>query len=227
MARRQTRLGALVLDDEPLPVADDPRIIAALLVGIRELGLDALPWTREMRTWQARVMFLRRLGPEANWPDVSDAALLASLEEWLAPWLAGMSRREHLARLNLQAALAGLLSWAGRQELEQQAPTHLTVPSGSRLKLDYLAGEEPALAVRLQEMFGARETPRVAAGRVQVTLQLLSPAGRPVQVTRDLASFWANTYPEVRKDLRARYAKHFWPEDPLSASPTSRARPRR
>ncbi len=228
VSQRQTRLGALVLSDAPLPAPDPGAVASALLDGIRSLGLECLPWDRETRQWQARVALVRRVEPEAAepWPDLSDAALLATLDRWLSPWLGGCSRREHLARLDLRAALRQALSWAQQQRLAELAPTHLEVPSGSRIALDYLAGEVPVLAVRLQEVFGLIETPRIAGGRVPVLLQLLSPARRPVQTTRDLRSFWERTYAEVRRELKGRYPKHYWPEDPYQAVPTRRVRPR-
>jgi ATP-dependent helicase HrpB len=164
--------------------------------------------------------------PEKNWPDWSDDALLASLPDWLGPHLGGISRRAHLDRLDLHAALTDSLDWQQRQALEQLAPTHLDVPSGSRVPLDYDSGDQPILAVRLQEMFGALETPRIAGGRAGVLLHLLSPARRPVQVTQDLASFWANAYKAVKADLKGQYPKHYWPDDPLVAEPTARAKPR-
>jgi ATP-dependent helicase HrpB len=199
-----------------------------MLAGIRALGLDCLPWTKDLQQWRARVTVLRNSAttPEqaGEWPDVSDAALLATLEDWLAPWLAGVTRREHLARVDLRGALHGLLDWNARRRLDEWAPTHLTVPSGSRIAVDY-SGAVPSLAVRLQEVFGWMESPRLAGGRVPVTLELLSPARRPVQVTRDLASFWARGYVEVKKELKGRYPKHYWPDDPYAATPTRKVRP--
>lgn len=222
IAVRERRLGALTLREEPLPRPSPEGLTAALIQGIRDLGLEALPWTRELREWQQRVSFLRGLdtaeGRESAWPDVSDAALLAGLEDWLGPYLGGLTRRAHLARVDLRAALTGLLGWEQTRALDALAPTHLTVPSGSRVRLDY-GPEGPVLAVRLQEMFGLTDTPRIAGGRVPVLLHLLSPAQRPMQVTRDLASFWAGAYHEVKKDLRGRYPKHAWPDDPLAAAP--------
>ncbi|MBY0432028.1 MAG: ATP-dependent helicase HrpB, partial [Rhodospirillales bacterium] len=225
MARRQRRLGELVLKDEPLTKTDPAATAAAMIAGLRDMGLDALPWASEHRIWQARVLFLRRLWPE-DWPDISDSALAANLEDWLAPFLEGITRRAHLSRLDLGEALRALLPWDRRRALDELAPTHLVVPSGSRIPLDYQSGEEPVLAVRLQEMFGAVTTPTLARGRVPVLLHLLSPARRPMQVTRDLASFWANTYAQVRADLRGQYPKHSWPDNPLEAQPTARAKPR-
>ena len=222
-ARRQRCLGELVLEDAPLPDADPAAIGAAMLQGIRQMGLDCLPWNERLRHWRQRVLFLRRVLGEA-WPDVCDAALLATLENWLAPYLLQCSRRAHLAQVDLHAALTGLLSWDQQRALDDLAPTHLTVPSGSRLPLDY-GNDPPVLAVRLQEMFGAKDTPRLAGGRVAVLLHLLSPARRPVQVTQDLAGFWAGSYHAVKKDLKGRYPKHAWPDDPLQAQPTARAKP--
>ena len=169
--------------------------------------------------------FARRIDarPTRPWPDVTDAALAATLEEWLAPYLAGMSRRDHLARLDLSSILLSMLDWSSQQRLNEVAPTHLTVPSGSRIPIDY-SSDDPSVAVRLQEVFGLRVTPAVGDGRVPLTLQLLSPAHRPVQVTRDLASFWSRGYAEVRKELKGRYPKHYWPDDPLTAEATARAK---
>jgi ATP-dependent helicase HrpB len=229
IARRERRYGALVLEDGPLREPAPEAQVAAMLSGIRELGLEALPWSRAARTLQTRVGFVRRaLGAEAAaaWPDLADATLAATLAEWLGPYLGGITRRDHLARLDLAAILAAPLEHARQRELERLAPTHLTVPSGSRVPIDYEA-DPPRISVRLQEVFGMATTPRVADGRIALALELLSPAHRPVQVTRDLESFWARGYAEVRKELKGRYPKHFWPEDPTTAEPTARARPRR
>jgi ATP-dependent helicase HrpB len=223
-AKRERRLWSLVLEEKPLKNPPPDQVIAAMIEGIRAMGLGALPWTDNARTLQARIAFLRRVG--GDWPDVSDHALLARLEEWLAPYLAGMTRRAHLANLDLMGALLSQLDWKQRQALDELAPTHITVPSGSRVPLDYQSGDVPVLAVRLQEMFGATDTPTIAGGKVQVLLHLLSPARRPVQVTRDLKSFWANSYRAVKADLKGQYPKHYWPDDPLQAEPTARAKPR-
>jgi ATP-dependent helicase HrpB len=226
-ARRVRRLGSIVLQDEPLRQVDSATTIAAMLCGVRAMGLGCLPWTRDLQQWRARVMLVRDNDPRGRdgWPDVSDDALLRSLEAWLAPWLDRITRREQLAKLDLRGALHALLDWNAQRRLDELAPTHLAVPSGSRIALDYSTGS-PALAVRLQEVFGLMESPRVAGGRVPVTLELLSPARRPVQVTRDLASFWARGYHDVRKELKGRYPKHYWPDDPLEAVATRRVRPR-
>jgi len=200
--------------------------MSALLGGIRELGLDALPWTKEARALRQRLRFVREVDTQSSrpWPDVSDNALLATLDDWLAPWLTHMSRRDHLARLDMTGIIAALLDWNQRQRLDEIAPMHLQVPSGSRIPIDYSAA--PTVAVRLQEVFGLSTTPAVGGGRVPLTLQLLSPAQRPVQVTKDLASFWARGYAEVKKELKGRYPKHYWPDDPTTAVATARARPR-
>ena len=226
-ARRVRRLGAIVLEDEPLRSPDPAAVTAAMLDGIRALGLGCLPWTRDLEQWRARVALVRAHDPRGSdgWPDVSDAALTATLERWLAPWLEGVTRREHLARIDLRGALTALLDWPAARRLDQLAPTHLPVPSGSRIALDY-TGDAPSLAVRLQEVFGLTDTPRVVDGRVPVVMELLSPARRPVQVTRDLASFWSRGYHEVKKELKGRYPKHYWPDDPHEAVATRRVRPR-
>jgi ATP-dependent helicase HrpB len=227
VARSERWLGALRLEERRIENAEPGRIADAMLEGVRELGLAALPWTKESKASQQRMMFARTNDPRASqpWPDVSDAALTAGLAQWLAPWLDGVTRREHLARLNVHEILLSLLSWEQQQRLGHLAPTHLVVPSGSRIPIDY-SGESPSVAVRLQEVFGLRQTPTVADGRVPLTLQLLSPAHRPVQVTKDLTSFWARGYTEVKKELKGRYPKHYWPDDPLTAQPTARAKKR-
>jgi ATP-dependent helicase HrpB len=224
---RSLCLAALVLRSEPLQQADPMRVAAALIEGIRLAGIRCLPWTPGLRRWQERVLFLgRALGAAADWPDVSDPALTDSLERWLKPHLSGITRISGLKTVDLGAALGGLLSWQKRRQLDEWAPTHLEVHSGARIRMDY-SGEIPILAVRVQEMFGCTETPRVAAGRQPVLVHLLSPAGRPVQATQDLASFWAGSYHQVKKEMRGRYPKHHWPEDPITAMPTSRVRKKR
>lgn len=223
-ARQRERLGALVLKDVPLADPDPEETAAALLRGIAEEGLEMLPWTKQARQFWQRLLFMSR--HEEGWPDVSEEALATSLPDWLGPHLYGLKSRDDLQRLSLTDILAGMLSWERRRELDEYAPTHIVVPSGSRIPVDYSDPEAPVLAVRLQEMFGLKETPRIARGRVPLTLHLLSPAHRPVQVTRDLASFWRSAYFEVKKDLKGRYPKHYWPDNPLEALPTNRTRPR-
>lgn len=229
-AERQRKVGELVLSREALPGLDAEARSRALLGLVRRKGLELLPWTPELRQWQARVNLLRRLDlegkGESEWPDVSDAALLASLEDWLLPYLGKVSRLAHFANLELPGILHGLLPWPLPQRLDELAPRTLQVPSGSNIRLDY-SEFPPVLAVRLQELFGLADTPRIAGGRLAVKLHLLSPAQRPVQVTQDLANFWRSTYAEVKKDLKGRYPKHYWPDDPLIAEPTARAKPRK
>mgnify|MGYP001819556625 CR=1 FL=1 len=221
-ARRQQCLGELVLRDEPWKDADPQQVQSALLEGIRASGPACLPWNEAVRQLQARLTFMHRLAPR-DWPDVSDATLMATLEDWLAPYLHNMSRLTHLDKLDLRAILLARLTWDRQRQLDELAPSHLQVPSGSRIRLDYGA-EVPVLAVRLQEMFGLADTPRVAGGQVPVLLHLLSPARRPVQVTSDLSAFWRGSYHEVRKELKGRYPKHHWPDDPLQARATTRTR---
>ena len=224
LARQRRRLGAVLLEDRPLTKPDADKVKAAMIDGIREMGLGALPWSDDLARWRERVAFARTL--DASWPDLSDAALLASLDSWLAPFLDGIARRSHLARIDLGAALKTLVLWDKQRELDRLAPTHVEVPSGSRVPIDYANPAEPTLSVRLQEMFGLIDTPRIGGGTVPLTIRLLSPARRPVQVTRDLASFWKNGYRAVKAELRGRYPRHYWPDDPLVAEPTARVRPR-
>jgi ATP-dependent helicase HrpB len=223
-ARRRRRLGALVLGEGPLRDPDPSSVTAAFLEGIAREGLRILPWKEPSRGVQQRVLFLRQLDPA--WPDLSDTALTAGLPDWLGPHLHGKRRREELERLDLYGILLRLLSWEQRKALEELAPTHFIVPSGSSIAIDYSDPAAPVLAVRLQEVFGLTETPRVARGAVPLTLHLLSPARRPVQVTRDLAGFWRGSYFEVRKEMRGRYPRHHWPENPLEATPTRHTRSR-
>jgi ATP-dependent helicase HrpB len=226
-AERQRKVGELILSREPLPGLDEQSRAKALLGLVRRKGLELLPWTPELRQWQARVALLRGLGNSgaSEWPDVSDAALLASLEHWLQPYLGKVTRLSHFGQLDLSSILRNLLPWPLPQRLDELAPHHLQVPSGSSIRLDY-SEQPPILAVRLQELFGLADTPRIAGGRLAVKLHLLSPARRPVQVTQDLANFWRSTYAEVKKDLKGRYPKHYWPDDPLVAEATARAKPR-
>jgi ATP-dependent helicase HrpB len=230
IARRTLQLDSIVLEEKPLPDVLPEAARAAMLTGIRELGMDALPWTRESRDLQARIEFARKLQGSDNaansWPAVSDADLAASVETWLAPWLDNVTRKEHMSRIPLIDVLRALLPWDQQRELDALAPTHLQVPSGSQIRIDYLDQSAPAISVRLQEVFGLDATPRIGNGRIPVTFKLLSPAQRPVQVTRDLASFWRGSYADVRKDMRGRYPKHYWPENPLEAQPTRGVRRR-
>ena len=223
-AQRVTRLGAIVLREARVGAPDPARVAEVLAGELMRRGVAALPWSDDARSVRQRVAFLRTV--DGAWPDLSDDALAASADRWLAPLLVGARSGDDVRKLDLAGAVLGLLSWQQRAALDPLAPTHLAVPTGSRIAIDYAAPEAPVLAVRLQEMFGLAETPRIAGGRVPLTLHLLSPARRPVQVTTDLAGFWQRSYFDVRKDLRGRYPKHYWPDDPLVAEPTRRVKPR-
>jgi ATP-dependent helicase HrpB len=227
-AKRERRLGALLLESAEMRTPDPDAMQEAVLTGIKQAGIAGLPWTHDLRQRQARVMFMRQyhVASPVPWPDLSDAALERTLEAWASPWIVGFTRREHFARLDLSNALRSFLTRAQENILEREAPTHFTVPSGSHIPIDYLDGENPTLSVRLQELFGLSETPAVAGGKLPLLLKLLSPAGRPVQITKDLVSFWNRGYHEVKKDLKGRYPKHYWPDDPYTAQATRRARPR-
>ena len=220
--RRVRKLGAVILAEQSIePVGDE--ITGALIEGIRRTGLHCLPWEKEAERFRARVQWARRMLPEtAELPDLSDDGLGSTMDQWLAPFLGGMWRLQHLQRLRLAEILRSLLSPRQAHELDRLAPSQLHVPSGSHVSLDYTPTDHPALSVKLQELFGLTDTPRVGAGRIPVTIHLLSPAARPLAVTQDLRSFWENVYPDIRKQLRARYPKHPWPEDPLTATPTKR-----
>jgi ATP-dependent helicase HrpB len=223
-ARRRERLGALTLHEAPLADADPDRVSAALLEAIASAGIDALPWSKGATQLRERMGLMHRHDPA--WPDVSDAALRDGLAEWLGPYVYGLSRWDEVQRLDLADILLNRVGWERRTALDDLVPSHLEVPSGSRIPIDYADPDAPVLAARLQELFGMTETPRVGGGRVPLVIHLLSPAHRPVQVTRDLASFWRSGYFEVKKDLKGRYPKHYWPDDPLQAQATSRVRPR-
>ncbi|WP_372097451.1 ATP-dependent helicase HrpB [Tistrella mobilis] len=226
VAVRERRLGQLVIDAKPLAKLAPEHHAAAVAEGVRGLGLDRLDWSEAAKALRARIAFLARIdGPGAGWPDVSDDGLLARLDDWLGPDLGRVRRLDDLARIDLKGALLRLLDWRQRSRLDQAAPERVTVPSGRSHAVDY-ASDPPVLAVKLQEMFGAAEGPRVADGRVALLVHLLSPAGRPVQVTADLAGFWTGSYAQVRSELRGRYPKHPWPEDPTGAVATHRAKPR-
>jgi ATP-dependent RNA helicase HrpB len=242
LARRTVRLGELVIDDKPLAEVPPEAAAAALLEGLRALGADALPWDDDSRDLVARSEFVRglksaqrdddgeRSGDPASaaadaWPDFSTEVLMRDLA-WLEPFVAGATRRAHLARVPLAAALRARLTPKQQRALDDLAPTHVTLPTGTRVKIDYRDDNAPVASMRMQEVFGLAATPKIGGGRVPITFKLLSPAHRPLQVTRDLASFWRNAYVDVRKDMRGRYPRHYWPENPLEAEPTKRAKPR-
>jgi ATP-dependent helicase HrpB len=225
-ANREQLLGTLTLRSQRIAAPESQLVLQALLKGIRKQGLDCLPWTKHLRRWQKRICFLRRVAEDKQrWPDVTNEGLESQLMQWLAPFLNGMTRLRDLNRVDLKTALYRLLSYQQHHQLDEMAPTHLTVPSGSRIPIDY-SDDVPVLAVRLQEMFGLAKTPSVARGRQPLLIHLLSPAGRPVQITQDLAGFWQSGYHEVKKEMKGRYPKHYWPEDPLQAQPTARVKPK-
>lgn len=226
-AVEELRLESLVLKRRPLAKADPEKIAAVLLAKIRDSDLTLLPWSERTRQLQARVICLAAWLPTEDWPAMDDEDLAASLEQWLQPYVKGIGSAAQLQRLDLFSILRNKLSWHQQQRLEALAPEQLTVPSGSRKKLRYSAGEPPVLAVRLQEMFGLGDTPRICSGKIAVILHLLSPAQRPLQVTGDLKGFWDRTYPEIKKELKGRYPRHHWPDDPWEAQPTSRAKSRK
>jgi ATP-dependent helicase HrpB len=213
------RLGPILLREEPLPGLPADEMGPAVIAALRQRGIGLLSWSESAVRVRERLRFAASIdGPDA-WPDVSDTGLAASLETWLAPAVAALPRLSAFGKIDLGAALLASLTHQQRRDLDQVAPERLTVPSGSSIAIDY-AGEVPVAAVKLQEMFGARAQPSVGRGRVPLLMHLLSPAGRPIQVTRDIGGFWTSSYQDVRKDLRGRYPKHPWPEDPLTATPT-------
>ncbi len=219
-ARRVERLGAMTLRDAPLRDPSPELVAHALLEAVRASSLQLLPWRDSAVQLRARLAFLHT--HDTTWPDVSDATLLQELDEWLAPHLAGKRSADDMKSLDLGALLLGRLSWQQRSTLDSLAPSHIVVPTGSRIPVDYSDPQAPSIAVRLQEMLGCESTPRVFGGRIPVTLQLLSPAHRPIQVTRDLAGFWRTSYKDVQKEMKGRYPKHVWPEEPWNAEPTRR-----
>jgi ATP-dependent helicase HrpB len=221
------RFGELLVTEKKLADPDPAAIQKALIQGIRESGLASLAWSAAAEKLRARICCLREWQPEAGWPDFSGQALHDELELWLAPYLFGLSTLKSCCTLNLERILRDRLDFSQQQRLNRDAPTHIQVPSGSRIPLRYQPGRPPVLAVRLQEMFGLAETPAVCQDKVQVLLHLLSPAGRPVQVTRDLRGFWDTGYFAVRRELKGRYPRHHWPEDPWKAVATPRVKRRK
>ena len=228
LAVQQDCLGSLVLDQQNIPNPSQELISAAVISGIRQSGLNTLPWNKETEQLKLRLQFLTRFNEQLDepLPDFSDTGLLESMDEWLTPFLDGITRLDQLRRLSLKEILLSRLSWNQQQQLDAEAPERWTVPSGSRIRINYQKTEEPSISARLQEMFGLLETPRIGFNRQPLTIELLSPAQRPVQITRDLNSFWKNTYHDVKKDLKGRYPKHYWPDDPMTAEPTRRVRPK-
>lgn len=226
-ARAARRYGALVLAERPLPVAASPETAAVLAKGIAALGIDLLPWSKGQRQLRERVAFLRTAeGEGAGWPDLSDQALASAAEDWLAPHLAGRTSLAAMVPEDLDGALAALLPWELKRRLDQEAPTHFSAPTGSQLAVDYGAEAGPTISVRVQELFGLAQHPALAGGRVPLVLELLSPAHRPIQVTRDLPGFWRGSWAAVKSEMKGRYPRHPWPDDPAAAAPTTRAKPR-
>jgi len=225
-ARQVCKLGQLTISERPLPKPAPERLTAALLEGIRCQGASSLPWTDEAQQLRARVLSLRQWRPEQGWPEMSDTHLLATLEAWLQPYLSPNRSLDQLAKINLSTLLTNLLPWPQQSLLNEGAPSHILAPSGSRLRVRYSPNEPPTLAVRLQEMFGLAETPKVCWGQVPCLLHLLSPARRPIQITQDLRGFWDTTYHQIKKELQGRYPKHCWPDNPWQATPTAKVKGR-
>ncbi len=226
VARSVEQLGAIELSEIPLSSSGDA-VKEKMLEGIRLMGLDALPWTDNAISIRVRSEWLRKLNlVSSDWPKLDTEHFHATLGEWLGPYLGGITKRSHLTKLEMSTIVQSLFSYQQLRELDRLAPTHHTVPTGSKIPIDYSTDGSPILAVRLQEMFGETETPAVGGGKIKVVLHLLSPARRPLAVTQDLPSFWQNTYPDVRKDMRGRYPKHSWPENPREAEPTRRVKMR-
>ena len=224
-ARRNRRLGSVTLAEQVLPVTPGDESATLLAEGIAAIGIDKLPWSKTQLQLRGRVMFLRR-AEGSEWPDLSDEALARTAVEWLAPFLVGKTALAQVGSDDLAAALDARISWNLRKRLDAEAPTHFAAPSGSHVPIDYDAEEGPKLSIRVQELFGLAVHPTVAAGRVPLLIELLSPAHRAVQMTRDLPGFWRGSYKDVKTDLRGRYPKHPWPDDPLTAPATRRAKPR-
>ena len=231
-ARRESSFERIVLDSRPAGRVDPAHAARALTDAVRELGLDALPWTENLQQWRARVMGLRAWMPELTLPDLADAALVETLEDWLLPAFNGKTRLDALTEEELGEALKSGIDWNTRQLVDRHAPVRISVPSGMDRRIEYALDDDgvsprpPVLAVKLQELFGLADTPRIADGRVPLLLHLLSPGGKPLQVTGDLKNFWQNTYAEVKKEMKGRYPRHPWPDDPWSATATHRAKPR-
>jgi ATP-dependent helicase HrpB len=222
IAVEEERLGTLTLSAKPISPSREE--VATLLCEAIRSKTAMITFSREALQLQARVRLMKETYPEENWPDLSPEALLASPADWLLPWLSGIRNAQQLACLNILPALTETLTWNQRRLLHERAPATVAVPSGHNIPIDYVAGEIPVLAVKLQEMFGLADTPAIAGGRVKLLLHLLSPARRPVQITRDLSQFWNTGYPQVKKELKGRYPKHPWPDDPWNAPPTRKTK---
>ena len=217
-ALRSIKLGALVLEERPLITPQPDAVAITMADGVKAMGLVSLPWTDAAKMFRSRINFLSRIMPDDGWPDFSDSALLGSLQDWLVPHLAGISRKSHLQRLDMLAILRSMIPHEKLSKLEKLAPSRMEVPGGGHYQIDYDVEGDPVLRVRLQEMFGMQSAPQIANGRARLKIELLSPGGKPLAITQSLETFWVNAYPDVRKDMRGRYPKHLWPEDPLTAT---------
>jgi ATP-dependent helicase HrpB len=226
VSRRETRYELIVLDSKPAGKPDPEQAAQALSDAVANYGLASLPWSEALQQWRTRVNCLRLWMPELKLPDLSDTALLSTRDSWLKPAFLGKTRLDALNAGELASALKALVDWNVQQQIDTHAPVRISVPSGLERAIEYKEGAPPVLAVKLQELFGLGETPRIANNRIPLTLHLLSPGGKPLQITQDLKSFWERTYPEVKKEMKGRYPRHPWPDDPWSATATHRAKPR-
>jgi len=224
--RKRRRLGAVTLNEATMAIKPDGETARILADGLIAAGLDRLPWSKALTQWRDRVMFVRAAEKDSSWPDLSDKALAESSEQWLVPALADRTSLASFSASDLSDAMMALLPWDLRARLDREAPTHFEAPTGSMVPIDYEAEGGPKIAIRLQELFGLNVHPSIAKGRLPLVVELLSPGHRPVQVTRDLPGFWHGSYAAVRSDLRGRYPRHPWPDDPANAMPTRRAKPR-
>jgi ATP-dependent helicase HrpB len=223
--RYSERLGAIPLIERPLRIETTADTADILAQGIAQLGIDKLPWTKALRQWRDRVMFLRQ-AEGGEWPDLSESALAESVKDWLSPMLLSKTALADISSDELETAVGALLPWNLKRRLDVEAPTHFSAPSGSSVPIDYGGEEGPRLAIRVQELYGLDRHPSIAGGKVPLLVELLSPAQRPVQVTRDLPGFWRGSYAAVKSEMRGRYPRHSWPDDPLHAAATRRAKPR-
>jgi ATP-dependent helicase HrpB len=227
IATKELRIGNIVLQSKPLPAPDEKHLLKAISNALKTEGESLLNFDESMIQLQNRIMCLKKWNPDENWPEVDIQTLLWTNEEWLSPFLNGVKKPEELKKINLSEALLSSLEWEQQEELKKLAPAKIEVPSGSSIKIEYLPnGEQPILSVRLQELFGLADTPRINRNKIGMVIHLLSPGFKPVQVTSDLNSFWNNTYHEVKKELKRRYPKHSWPDDPWNAAPVAKGRPK-
>jgi ATP-dependent helicase HrpB len=223
--RASRRWGAVVLKEAPRPTARDEASAITLARGLAQTGIGQLPWSKSQNQLRDRIAFLRGAG-DVSWPDLSDEVLAQDTQDWLAPYITGRIALSEIDANDMAGALDILLPWSERKRLDEAAPTHLTVPTGSELAVDYAAEGGPAIQVRVQELYGLSRHPKLVGGRVPLVLHLLSPAHRPIQITRDLPGFWNGSWADVKSEMKGRYPRHSWPDDPAKAMPTTRAKPR-